>query len=308
MNHWGGAKVIMPRGQVMTAGKSKLHLPLRAAIFLVVSILLTWTNASAQAILKNDSELDRIDIEEHLGEKVGGEHLFTDDLGNEVRFGDYLNQGKPVVLVLGYYSCPMLCNLVFNGLTDVVNQMDWIPGEKFQIITASINPKDGFELARAKKENYLAAFERNIPDSGWAFLVGEEDQSAKLAEEIGFKYFLDSETGEYAHAAAVYVLTEEGVISRYLYGIQFNKTDFKLALLEASEGRIGNTVDRLILYCYRYDPNAGGYVLMASNVMKLGGGAALLLLVLLLTMLWWGERMRKKKNTSFRPTKSGVNI
>lgn len=287
------------------AHQHKVNLPLRLA---VLSLLFICSKGSAQMIESNNSDLDRIDIQERLGEKVGQEHLFTNDLGKEVRFGDYLNQGRPIVLMLGYYRCPMLCNLVFNGVADVVNQMEWNPGEKFQILTVSINPEENYELARSKKENYLSSIKREIPETGWDFLVGEEEHSAKLADEIGFKYFYDAETGEYAHAAAVYVLTEEGIISRYLYGIQFNKTDMKLALLEASEGKIGNTIDRLILYCYRYDPDAGGYVLLASNVMKLGGAVALLLLAFLIAMLWWGERLRKRKAVLAGSTKSGVNI
>lgn len=298
----------MNLGPGMKSYQRRESLVFELAISFAVLVLLVGSDGLAQTVERNNADLDRIDIEERLGEKVGGEHLFIDDLGKQVRFGDYLNQGKPIVLIMGYYRCPMLCNLVFNGVADVVNQMDWNPGEQFQILTVSINPEEDYELARAKKENYLSSIERELSDSSWIFLVGKQEHSAKLADEIGFKYFLDPETNEYAHAAAVYVLTEKGKISRYLYGIQFSKTDLKLALLEASEGKIGNTVDRLILYCYQYDPDAGGYVLLASNVMKLGGGVALLLLVVILSMLWWGERLRKRKAILTKSTKSGANI
>lgn len=265
--------------------------------FKIIAVLLMLCTCSTygQVALDSIAELRRIDVVEHLGDQIPLDLSFVNDAGDSVQLGDYFGQERPVILVLGYYECPMLCNLVWNGLVAGVDQLEWNPGNEFQMITVSINSKENHELARAKKTSYLASFSHQVEDSGWDFLVGEESQSKALAEAIGFKYFYDEERQEYAHPAAVFVLTEKGVISRYLYGLDFSKTDLKLSLMEAAEGRIGNTIDRLILYCFHYDPEARGYVVAASNVMMLGGGVALAALTLFLGMLWYGERWRKRR-------------
>ena len=256
------------------------------------------TPARAQVAGESAGDLDRIDIVEKIGESIPLELTFVDDHGDSVRLAGYFGDNKPVILVLGYYSCPMLCNLVFNGVVDGINELDWKAGEEFRIITVSIDPTETPELAAAKKANYLDPINRDVGDSGWMFLTGEESQSRALAEAVGFEYFYDTAQGQYAHPAALFVLTPEGKISRYLYGIQFSKTDLKLSLLEASEGRIGNSVDRLILYCYNYDPDSRGYNVVAANVMKLGGAATLIVLTIFLGMLWYGERLRKRRRAA----------
>ena len=163
------------------------------------------------------------------------------------------------------------------------------------MVTVSINPNESHELALAKKTTYLESFEKQIDETGWDFLVGEQDQSEALAEAVGFKFFYDEERQEYAHPAAAFILTKDGTISRYLYGIDFSKTDLKLSLMEASRGKVGSTMDRLILYCFQYDPDARGYVVVATNVMKLGGAVAMVALAIFMGMLWYGERWRKQK-------------
>ncbi len=234
-----------------------------------------------------------IDVEERLGETIPLDLEFIGSDAQPVQLGSFFNRDKPVVLILGYYTCPMLCNLVFNGVTDAVKELAWRPGTEFQMVTVSIDPRETDIVAAAKKKNYIKAIGKPGIDDGWEFLTGSEKESQALADAIGFKYFYDETQDQYAHPAVVTVLTPSGKISRYLYGIQFSERDLRLALLEASEGKVGSTLDKFILYCFHYDPDAGGYVVFAGNVMRLGGAVTFGLLLVLLTALWYRERRKK---------------
>ncbi|MCP4686118.1 MAG: SCO family protein [bacterium] len=267
-------------------------------LLLAITVTLVPRAGLAQAVLETQAELERIDIEEHLGEKIPPNLVFTNDNGEKVPLSDYLGKGKPLLLTLGYYECPMLCNLVFNGLSDGVRQLDWKPGEEFQMITIGIDPTETAELAHAKKTNYLNDFDTLTGESGWVFHVGAQGQIEELADAVGFKYFYDEDRDEYAHPAVAFVIAEDGTISRYLYGIEFRQQDLKLSLLEASEGKIGSSLDRLILYCFHYDPDAGGYVVMAGNVMRLGGATVLVALTVLIALLRLGERRRSRRKAA----------
>jgi protein SCO1 len=247
----------------------------------------------AQAVLDKPQELQGVDIEEHLGQQIPLDLQFTNENGQLESIGNYFNQGRPVILILAYYECPMLCTLVLNGIAYGANQLDWILGDKYQILTVSINPKETPELAAAKKVNLLNTITKKKNDNGWRFFVGSQDQITQLANAIGFKYYYDEKQKQYAHPAVATILSPAGKISRYLYGVEFKKQDLRMALLEASEGRIGNSIDRIILYCFHYDPSARGYVLFAGNVMKLGGLATLIAIGALLTIFWLRERRRK---------------
>lgn len=258
---------------------------------------------SIQAQTVNDSvpELKRLKIDEHLGQKIPLDLRFTDDKGQPVTLGQYFGQGKPVILNLVYYDCPMLCTFVLNGVTDAIKKMDWTPGRQFQMVTVSFNPRETSELAAAKKVTYLNDLAKPGADAGWAFLVGDEENTRKLADAIGFRYYYLPDQKEYAHTAATFILSPDGTISRYLYGISYSERDVKLALLEASEGKIGNTLDKLILYCYHYDPDAKGYVVFATNVMKLGGGLVVFGLAILIGLLWRRERVHRRTVQAAHP-------
>lgn len=234
-----------------------------------------------------------IDVTEHMGERIPLDIEFTNDEGKKVKLAEYFHQGKPVVIVLAYYNCPMLCTLVLNGVADAAKQNKWMPGKEYQIVTISIDTTETAELAGLKRKRYLDYLAKPDADAGWRFHVGEQSQITRLANALGFKYFYDAERKEFAHPAVVFILGEDGKMSRYLYGIQFNERDFRLALLEASEGKVGNTIDRLLLYCFHYDPSAKGYVVMAMNVMKLGGLATMLILGLFLAWMWKRDRTQK---------------
>jgi protein SCO1/2 len=252
---------------------------------------------SIQSQLVRDSvpELMGIDIVEHLGDKLPLNLAFIDDNGNAVSLGDYFGKDKPVLLSLGYYECPMLCNLVFNGMSAGIKELGWLPGEKFEIISVSIDDTETPELAAAKKNSYIKDLAIPGAENGWHFLVGDKTQSAALAEAVGFKYYYVDERDEFAHPAAVYLISPEGVISRYLYGVQYTGRDLKLGLLEASEGKIGTTMERIILYCFHYDPAAGSYVLFARNIMKLGGVVTVALLTLFLGSLWLKDLLKTQR-------------
>lgn len=250
-------------------------------------------SCKAQAVQDKPQELQGIDIEEHLGQQIPLDLQFTNENGQLESIGSYFNQGKPVILILAYYECPMLCTLVLNGIAYSANQLDWTLGNEYQILTISINPAETPELAAAKKVNLLNTFTKKKNDNGWRFFVGSQEQITKLANVIGFKYYYDEHLKQFAHPAVATILAPSGKISRYLYGVEFKKQDLRLALLEASEGKIGNSIDRIILYCFHYDPTARGYVLFANNVMKLGGLATVIAVGALLSIFWIRERRRK---------------
>lgn len=235
-------------------------------------------------------ELEGVGIEEKLGAQVDLDLTFIAENGYPVPLRQYFQQGRPVILNLVYYSCPMLCNLILNGQVSALREIPWTPGNEFEVVTISIDPNETYALARQKKEMYLTSYERPAP--GWHFLVDHQGNVRKLAEQIGFHYRYDESRREYAHASAIMVLTENGVVSRYLYGIKYRPRDVRLALTEASEGKIGSTLDRVLLFCYHYDPRSKSYTLFATNIMRAGGALVVLILGVVLFRLWRQERRR----------------
>ncbi len=267
----------------------------RISVILTVllSILLFTADSMSQILQEDLEELKGIDVREHTGDTIPLNLTFTDDGGEQITLGKYFTEGRPVVLILGYYTCPMLCNLVMNGVADAVKQMDWLPGNEFQIVMVSIDPTETEVVATAKKKNYLKQIGKPGIEDGWVLLTGKEENSKEIADAIGFEYYYDEKRREYAHPAVIVVTNGAGMISRYFYGIQYNPRDLKFALMEASEGRVGSALDKVLLYCYHYDPNSGGYVAFAGNIMKLGGAITLIALGVLLGVLWVRERRKK---------------
>ncbi|MFC1729467.1 SCO family protein [candidate division KSB1 bacterium] len=267
------------------------------SIFKYVFILIVFTGtafpaAEAQRIEDNPIEMQGVTIEERLGSRIPLNLRFINESGEVIRLHDYFDRGKPVIITLVYYNCPMLCTLVLNTLTEAMQNIDLTPGEDFSVATISIDQRETPELASAKKTRYEQVYGRPLHD-GWHFHTGNEEDIQELADALGFQYYFDEKQDQFVHPAAAFVLTEDGTISRYLYGIDFNPRDLRLALLEASEGKIGSTVDRLILYCFHYDPEAKGYVVFAGNLMRIGGAVTLVLLSLLIGTLWLKERFKK---------------
>ena len=261
---------------------------------MITIALLTGINMSSRAQVIQDSipELQKIGVLEHLGERIPLELTFTDDSGNTVRIGDYFNRNRPVIIDLAYYTCPMLCNLVMNGIAQGVAQLNLAPAKDYQIVSVSFDPRDSPSLAAEKRANYIRSIGKPIDENGWRFLADTYGNASTLAKALGFQYFYDKEKEQYAHSAVIFILTPDGHISRYLYGIEFKKNDLRLALLEAAQGEIGSTIDRIILYCYHYDPEAKGYVLFATRLMRIGGIAIVIMLAFVMTIFWIREHRR----------------
>jgi protein SCO1/2 len=233
-------------------------------------------------------QLDGVGIQEKLGNPVDLDLMFTNERGYQVPLRSFFHKDKPVILNLVYYACPMLCNLVLNGQTQVLREVPWTPGEEFEIVTVSIDPSEMFDLAVRKKQMYLESYGK--PATGWHFLTDYKGNVKKLAQQVGFNYRWDEKTQQFAHAAAIMFLTPEGKVSRYLYGIRFKTRDVRLALTEASESKLGVTVDKLLLFCFHYDPAARSYVLFARNLMRGGGVLTVFILGAILFRLWRSER------------------
>jgi len=258
--------------------------------------LLVVLPAAAQRTEPLPQDLEEIGVTQNLDAELPLDLEFIDDEGQRVTLGKYFDSDRPVLLSLVYYECPMLCTLVLDGMVRVMEEMEWVPGEQFEVVTVSIDPEETTELAIQKKETYLRSYGKPEAARGWHFLTGDEDAIRSLADTVGFRYRYLEENGEYAHPAVLFVLTPDGRVSRYLFGVQHDPQTLRLSLVEASEGGIGNPVDKFLLYCYRYDPAEGRYAPVAMQVMRVGGGATIVLLGSVLLTFWLREaRHRRRK-------------
>jgi protein SCO1 len=210
-----------------------------------------------------------------------------------VRLAQYFSTKRPVLLNLVYYDCPSLCGFVLKGFLDGLKPLSWTPGREFEIVTVSINPREKPQLAAKKKAAYLQELGRPGAEQGWHFLTGDEAQIQKLAAQVGFRYKWIEKDQQYSHSAAIFVLTPQGRISRYLYGVLFPERDLKLALLEASDGKIGTLVERFLLFCYRYDPQTRKYSIYLTQLMRLAALLTTLALGGYLALFWRRERKLK---------------
>jgi len=231
--------------------------------------------------------LQNVGIEQHLDGQVPADLAFVDDAGQPVKLGDYFGR-KPLILNLVYYNCTMLCGEALAGLSASMKMVKFDVGKEFDVVTVSFNPKETPAMAAAKKAEYLKRYGRPNAAAGWHFLTGSPESIDALTKAVGFQYQYDATKDQYAHATAIMVLTPQGRISRYFYGVDFPPKDLRLGLVEASQEKIGNAVDQVLLYCYHYDPAAGKYGAVVSNMLKLGGGLTILLvggLILILIRL-----------------------
>lgn len=236
----------------------------------------------------------QVGIEQNLGKQLPLELTFTDEAGKTVRLGDYFGK-RPVILVMAYYECPMLCTVVLNELTRAMNGLDLRLGKDFEVVTVSISPTETPELAAKKKANYVKAYNYDGADQGWHFLVGKEKNIQQLADAVGFKYVYDPKTKQYAHSAGIMIATPDGKLSRYLIGVDFAPRDLKFALAESSQGKIGNPVLSAVLYCFQYDPSTGRYGVVILRVIQLAGIITILSLATLIGGALLLERRRKPK-------------
>jgi protein SCO1/2 len=221
--------------------------------------------------------LKNVGIQQNLNQQVPADLMFTDELGRKVRLGDYFGK-KPIILNLVYFTCPMLCGEGLSGLESALRVLKFDVGKEFEVITVSFDPKDTPEAAAKKKEQILRRYKRAGAEQGWHFLVGQQDSIDAIAKAVGFQYEYDAKTEQFAHTTAIMVLTPEGKISQYYYGIDYPPKDLRLGLVEASQNKIGNVVDELLLYCYHYDPEKGKYSATVMRVLRLMGVATMLCL------------------------------
>jgi protein SCO1/2 len=229
--------------------------------------------------------LQKVSLEQRLNEQLPLELVFHDEIGREVKLAEYFRAGRPVILSLVFYECPMLCNQVLNGLVSSIKTLSFTAGKEFEVVTVSFDAREGPELARNKKESYMVRYQRPGAEDGWHFLTGEQASIDALTKAVGFNYAYDAATNQFAHASGIIVLTPQGKIARYFYGIDYAPRDLRFGLIEASENKIGSPVDKLLLYCYHYDPSTGKYGAVVMNIMRLAGIITLIGIVSLIVLL-----------------------
>ena len=247
--------------------------------------------------------LEDVGIDQRLNEEVPLDLPFVDENGSDVKLGDYFGE-RPVVLALVYFECPMLCTQVLNGMAGSFQALSFTAGQQFDIVVVSFDPGETPAMARAKRDTYLKRYGRRSAGPGVHFLTGREESIDALAKAVGFRYAYDPAIDQYAHPAALTVLTPEGRVSRYLFGIDFAPRDLKLALVEATDSRIGTAIDQVLLFCYHYDPTTGKYGLAITNLIRTGGVATVLALgaFILLSL----RRERRRANAVTRTATTGA--
>jgi protein SCO1/2 len=247
------------------------------------------------------ADLSNVGIDQRLDQQVPLDLTFKDETGKTVKLGDYFQAGRPVILNLVYYTCPMLCGEELAGESSALGVLRFTPGKEYEAVSVSINPDETPKDAAEKKKIYIERMNEHLEPKtsgeGWHFLTGQEPEIKKLADAVGFRYQRDARTGQFIHAAAIMVVTPQGKIAQYYYGVEFSPKDVRLGLIEASRNKIGNLVDQVILYCYHYDPQTGRYGAIITNIMRLAGAATLLVLGGFLVVMFRREKHGVPKQT-----------
>jgi protein SCO1 len=262
--------------------------------FVQLAILLATTLAIAQppssfqdkssqpASQVSPSDLANVGINQRLNQQVPLDLEFKDETGKTVKLGDYFHSGRPVILNLVYYTCPMLCGEELAGEASGLSMLKFTPGKEYEVVSVSFNPDETPKDAAEKKQTYIARINEHLEHKtngdGWHFLTGQQPQIKQLADAVGFHYRRDPQTKQFIHATGIMIVTPAGRIAQYYYGVEFSPKDIRLGLIEASRGNIGNVVDEVLLYCYHYDPKTGRYGAVVTNIMRLAGAATMLIL------------------------------
>ena len=294
--------VIRGRGRVAWSGRAR-----SCALSVCCALALSCVAAGAGAVpvsrdeVKSRTErlperLKGIDVQEHLEQTVPGQLTFTDDQGRTVLYDEVVRGPLPTILTMNCSDCPMLCSLMLNALMQSMKQLDLTLGRDYRIVTVSLNPGEKHQKASDTKAKYMAQYGRaDAPRDGWTFLTGSAANIAAVAQTLGITYNYNEQRDEYIHPAVLVVATPKGVLSRYLYGLEYHPKTLRLSLIEASQGKIGSSIDRLILYCFHYDATEGRYAPVAMNIMRVSGSAGALALGGLLAGLWRSEHRRKRQ-------------
>ncbi len=243
--------------------------------------------------------LENVGIDQRLNEQLPLDITLRDESGQDVKLGDYFGS-KPVMISLVYYSCPQLCNQVLNGLTSSLKTLSAFDiGKEFNVVTVSFDPRETAQLASEKKKTYIDWYKRPGAEDGWHFLTGDQAQIDRLTEAVGFHYNYDARTNQFAHASGIMIATPQGKLARYFYGIEYSATDLRLGLIEASENKIGSPIDKVILYCFHYDPASGKYGPVVVNMIRLGGVVTVVGMIAFLLLL-------RRKNTAHKREAEGA--
>jgi protein SCO1/2 len=277
----------------------------------IIVIALAWSIASSISARASDAPFFKGDvqapaakmglpqieksvgIDQHLGQQVTLTLPVRDENGNTTTLGAYFGK-RPVILVMAYYECPNLCTMVMNGVFAGMMPLSFVAGKDYDVVSVSINPHDSASLAKAKKETYLSGYHQMDHADGYHFLTADESTIEQLCKEVGFRYAYDTESHQFAHASGIMILTPEGKLSRYLMGVQFTPKDLKYSLMDASGDKIGTLSDKLVLFCYHYDPSQSKYGLAITKLLRIGGVVTLLAIGLMFYM--FSRRNRKNKN------------
>jgi protein SCO1/2 len=279
---------------------------MKALLKTVLVLLSTAWAFAANAQSLTEEQLLNIRFDQKLGSQVSLDLHFRDENGKVVALGDYFGQ-KPVVLVLGYYGCPMLCTLTYNGMVEAMNDMKWSIGNQFNVVNVSINPKETPELAAAKRKNYLKQYGRPEAAAGWHFLTGNEPEIQKLADEIGYHYAYDSSVQQYAHPSGLVILTTDGKVSKYFFGVKFSPPELYAALQDASKHNVGSPIERLVLLCFHYSPIRGKYGAVIMTTIRILGAAILAAMAWMFGAMIRRERKRSRMTPAITPANAGVS-
>jgi len=261
-----------------------------------VAWTLAFGSAPAQLIDAGPKELEAVGVTEQLDAQIPLDLPFVDSDGSPVTLKKVFDGTRPVIMTMNYSDCPMLCSLQLNGLLEAIRGVPWNLGDEYRVVTVGIDPLETPERAQLTKQKYLKLYGRAGSAAGWSFLTTRNEANIKqVADTVGFGYRYEPETKQYAHAAVLMICTPEGRVSKYLYGVNYDPQTLRFSLLEAGEGKIGTTVDQILLYCFHYDPERGRYGPAAFNLMRLGGLLTLVLFGGILSLYWFRES-RKRRN------------
>ena len=263
----------------------------------------TGTTAGPAAMEANAALaiLNDVGIDQNIGKQIPLDLSFRDESGNQVTLKE-LYRGKPVILTLVYYDCPMLCTDVLNGLNRSLRPLDFSAGEEFDIITVSFDPRETPTLASEKKHQYVTSYGRDGTTEGWRFLTGEPESIKALTDAVGFRYTYDDDAEQFAHGSSIMVTTPVGVVSHYFFGIEYPPNHLRLALIEASEEKLGSLYDQVALYCFHYDPKTGKYGMVIMNVIRLSGLATVVVMGSFMFVMIRRDRRRKGTSTTTEST------